>query len=335
MATDYSDASGTNLFDLRARKWAEGILSRLELEPSLLPEVVPSATVIGGVTREAAEETGLAAGTPVVIGGGDGACATVGAGVVRPQDAYCYIGSSSWISHVSTEPLYDPEQRTFTFAHLDPSYLFPTGTMQSAGGAYDWLEKLFRGSATDAAHAELDDLASQVPAGSRGLFFLPYLIGERSPHWNPNARGCFIGLSMVHGRGELARAVLEGVAYNLRTILGAFRRQDARIDSLRVIGGGARSPVWRQILADVLDVPLARPGLAVEATSLGAAIAAGVGVGLLPGYSVASEWAPADPAETPGADNVQGYDALYPLFCAAYEALAPLYNEIATQMRSD
>jgi xylulokinase len=159
--------------------------------------------------------------------------------------------------------------------------------------------------------------------------FLPYLIGERSPHWNPNARACFIGLTMSHGRGEMARAALEGVAYNLRTILDAFRRQGAQITTLRVIGGGARSAIWRQILADVLDVPLQRPRLAAEATALGAAVAAGVGVGLLPGYSVAADWVKTVSGEQPHPDGVAVYDRLYPLFCAAYDALVPLFDHIA------
>ncbi|MFO7697265.1 MAG: xylulokinase [Anaerolineae bacterium] len=330
MATDYSDASGTNLFDLRARRWSETILEHLELPIEMLPPALPSATVIGGVTCEAADATGLMVDTPVVIGGGDGACATVGAGVVRPSDAYNYIGSSSWISYVSTEPLYDPRQRTFTFAHLDPRYLFPTGTMQCAGGSYDWLERLLRGDGERQLYHELDRLAESVPSGGNGLFYLPYLMGERSPHWNPNARACFVGLSMAHGRAEVARSVLEGVAYNLRTIMDAFRRQGAAIDALRVIGGGAGSAVWRQILADVLNVRLIRPRLAAEATSLGAAIAAGVGVGLLPDYGIASDWVAVAPGEAPRAASVAVYSTLYPLFCAAYDALAPLFDSIAS-----
>lgn len=329
MATDYSDASGTNLFDLNQRRWSERIMERLELPMELLPPALPSSTIIGGVTREAAEATGLAYDTPVVIGGGDGACATVGAGVVLPSDAYNYIGSSSWISIVSTEPLYDPEQRTFTFAHLDPRYFFPTGTMQCAGGSYDWLDRLLRGDAGQPLYHELDALAASAPVGAQGLLFLPYLIGERSPHWNPNARACFVGLSMAHGRAEIARAVLEGVALNLRTILGAFRQQGARIDALRVIGGGAKSPLWRQILADVLEVPLLRPRLAAEATALGAAIAAGVGVGLLPDYGAAADWVSVQQGEAPRLDAVAEYDELYPLFAAAYEALVPLFERLA------
>jgi xylulokinase len=328
-ATDYSDASGTNLFDLRARRWSETMLQALELDPSLLPDALPSHTVIGAVTHESAQATGLAAGTPVVIGGGDGACATAGAGVVNPADAYNYIGSSSWISFVSREPLYDPAQRTFTFAHLDPEYLFPTGTMQCAGGSYDWLERVLRGAGDERLYARLDEMAAGVEPGAQGLFFLPYLIGERSPHWNPQARGAFVGLSMAHGRAEMARATLEGVAFNLRIILDAFREQGAPITALRLIGGGARSALWRQILADVFGLPVLRARLAVEATALGAAVAGGVGVGLFDGYSVAGRLVQVEPGEEPRAEVSARYQDLYSVFTEMYEALVPVYRRIA------
>ena len=285
--------------------------------------------MIGTVTRRAAGETGLVKCTPVVIGGGDGACATVGAGVVTPSDAYNYIGSSSWISFVSREPLYDPQQRTFTFAHLDPDYVFPTGTMQCAGGSYDWLERLLRGDADTRLYDEMEALAVDVAPGAQGLIFLPYLIGERSPHWNPHARAAFVGLTMAHGRAEMARAVLEGVAYNLRIILDAFRDQGAPISALRLIGGGARSPLWRQILADVFGLPVLQPKLLVEATSLGAAVAGGVGVGLYPDYGVAADLVHVDPGEGPQPAAAARYRELYPLFKETYAALVGVYDRIA------
>jgi xylulokinase len=327
-ATDYSDASGTNLFDLRKRRWSTEILEALELDAGLLPPALPSATVIGTVTSQAAKETGLAAGTPVNIGGGDGACATAGAGVVGPLDAYNYVGSSSWISVVSREPLYDPQQRTFTFAHLDPEYVFPTGTMQCAGGSYDWLERLLRGNAEQKLYDEMETLASSVEPGAQGLFFLPYLIGERSPHWNPHARGAFVGLTMAHGRAEMARAVLEGVAFNLRIILDALLAQGAPIQALRLIGGGARSPLWRQILADVFGLPVLRPRLLVEATSLGAAIAGGVGAGLYPDYGVVGELVQVEPGEEPRSKASERYGELYEVFQETYESLVGVYDQI-------
>jgi xylulokinase len=327
-ATDYSDASATNLFDLERREWAGDLMEAVGLDPDKLPPALPSSTVIGQVTPEAAAETGLRAGTPVVIGGGDGACATVGAGSVRSGDAYTYIGSSSWIAVTAETPLHDPQMRTFTFAHLDPKLYFPTGAMQCAGGAYDWLERLLRGEAEAKLYDQLEAAASTVAPGAEGLLFLPYLIGERSPHWNPLARGAFVGLTMAHGRPEMARAVLEGVALNLKLILDAFQDQGAGIDAMRLIGGGARSALWRQILADVYGLPILRPDLLAEATSLGAAITGGVGVGLFPDFRVAYEIVQVEEAERPNAAAQACYAELYPLFRETYRALEPIYERL-------
>lgn len=329
-ATDYSDASGTNAFDLRARRWSDEMLSGAGIDPSLMPPVLPSTAILGRVTPEAARATGLRVDTPVVIGGGDGACATAGAGVVQPGDAYNYVGSSSWIAFVSREPLYDPQQRTFTFAHLDADYLFPAGTMQCAGGSFDWLERLLRGPADGRIHHELDELAASVEPGAKGLLFLPYLMGERSPHWNPAARGAFVGLSMAYGRAEMARAVLEGVALNLRIILDAFRDQGAAITALRVIGGGARSALWCQILADVYGLPLLRPKLLVEATALGAAIAGGVGAGLYRSFAEGCANIQVEPGEEPRPAFAARYRELYGLFQETYARLAPIFGHLAT-----
>jgi xylulokinase len=281
-ATDYSDASNTNLFDLEARCWALDMVVATGLDPAKLPPIVPSTAVIGHVTPDAAALTGLLSGTPVVIGGGDGACATVGAGAIAPGDAYTYIGSSSWMAVTTERPLFDPAKRTFNLAHLDPALYFPLGAMQAAGGALDWLERLLRGRGRRRLYDDLGAAAAATPAGADGLLFLPYLSGERSPYWNPQARGAFVGLIMSHGRPHMARAVLEGVALNLKLILDALREagEAQAISAMRLIGGGARLAVWRQILADVLGLPIVLPELLAEATSLGAAIAGGVGVGL-------------------------------------------------------
>jgi xylulokinase len=327
-ATDYSDASSTNLFDLETRDWAADLIQAVGLDRRKLPRAYPSSTVIGQVTKQASVETGLLAGTPVVIGGGGGACATVGAGSVRPGDAYNYIGSSSWIAVTADRPLHDPKMRTFTFAHLDPELYFPTGTMQSAGGSFDWLERLLRGEGEAKLYDELETAVAGVPAGARGLLFLPYLIGERSPHWNPQARGVFAGLTMSHGRAEMARAVFEGVALNLRMILDAFQEQGAAIRAMRLIGGGGRSPAWRQILADVYELPILRPDLLAEATSLGAAIAGGVGVGLFADYSVAHDLVQVREGEQPNPLTQERYRTLYKLFGRTYTAMEPIFQEL-------
>jgi xylulokinase len=221
--------------------------------------------------------------------------------------------------------------RTFTFAHLDPKLYFPTGTMQCAGGAYDWLERLLRGEAQAKLYDELEAAASTAAPGAGGLLFLPYLIGERSPLWNPLARGAFVGLTMAHGRPEMARAVLEGVALNLKMILDAFQDQGAGIEAMRLIGGGARSALWRQVLADVYGLHILRPELLAEATSLGAAIAGGVGVGLFPDFCVAHEIVQVEEAERPDASAQARYAELYPLFRETYQALEPIYERLSTK----
>jgi xylulokinase len=249
--------------------------------------------------------------------------------VVGAGDAYTYIGSSAWIATALESPLYDPQMRTFTFVHPDPRLYFAVGAMQSAGGAFDWLVRLLTGTegGDREFYRQLDEAAAAIPPGAGGLLFLPHLIGERSPHWNPLARGAFVGLSMPHGRGAVSRAVLEGVAFNLRAILDAFRSQE-EIAAMRLIGGGAASPVWRQIIADVYGVPILRPQLLAEATSFGAAIAAGVAVGLYPGYEVARRFVVANRAEQPDPARHAVYDEVYALFLDTYRALEPIYARL-------
>ena len=323
IATDYSDASGTLLFDLTGHTWHAPFFERLQLAPERLPPLHASTDVVGSVTAAAAADTGLAVATPVVIGGGDGACAGVGAGVIEPGDAYCYIGASAWISMSSSRPVLDPQQRTFTFHHLHPERYCPMGTMQAAGGARDWAWRLLQ-----TAGAELDAEAAAAPPGAGGLIFLPYLLGERSPHWDPHARGAFAGLSMPTGRAEMARAVLEGVALNLRLILDALRTQVPGIDAMRLIGGGSNSTLWRQILADCFNLPIQTLALTGEATAWGAAVAGGVGVGVYT-WNIAAQCAQIVDTVEPVAAHVAIYAELASIYADAYTALAPIYARLA------
>ncbi|MDR3121519.1 MAG: FGGY-family carbohydrate kinase, partial [Clostridiales bacterium] len=259
--TDYSDASGTNLLDLSALRWSDTILEALGIKASLLPELHASTDVVGGVTRAVAGACGLLAGTPVVAGGGDGSCACVGAGAVREGDVYGILGSSSWISSVARKPLTDPEMRTFNWAHLDPQFYTPCGTMQAAGLSAQW----FSDALCDGAPVErLDESAAVSPVGANGLIFLPYILGERSPRWDVNARGAFAGISATTSRADMARAVLEGVGMNLRLIIGCLGlAPDAAIT---MIGGGAESRLWMQALADIWRRRVRLPERLSEAT---------------------------------------------------------------------
>jgi xylulokinase len=282
--TDPSDASGTNAWDQRAGAWSAELLAAAELDPALLPEVVPSATVIAGLTEDAARATGLDSGTPVVIGGGDGGTAALGAGLVEPgSGANATLGSSAWLSVVTGSPVRDPLRRVMTFDHVLPGRYLPLGAMQSAGASVEWLAEtlaLSRGAELQALLAA----ATGVEAADEGLFFLPYLMGERAPIWDARARGTFVGLARHHGSAHLARAVLEGVAFSLGSILLSLREvagPEQPIDRVDAIGGGARNAMWLQLMADTWGVTVRRRTVVDEANSLGAAVVGGLAVGLI------------------------------------------------------
>ena len=334
--TDPSDASGMNLYDLATGAWSPRILGAAEIDPAQLPAVVPSSAVVGEVHGSVVDEVGVPAGTPVVIGGGDGACAAVGAGVVAEGSAYNYVGSSSWIALATKAPIYDPDYKTFTFAHLVPGMFMPVGTMQAAGASYQWTRDQLCPFEVQAAetlrispYEMMNIQASGSPPGANGLLFLPYLMGERSPHWNPKARGGFVGLTIRHTRADVIRAVMEGVAMNLRVILDAFRAQGADVTAIRLIGGGARGRLWNQIMADIYGVPVQRLAILQEATSMGAALAGGIGVGLYPGFSMAEAMNPVAATIDPDPKAQRVYEAMLPIFRQTYEALIPVYDRLA------
>ncbi len=334
--TDYSDASGMNLLDIRALEWSEEILAAANIDRSKLPDIVESTEVVGKVTREAAGQCGLLEGTPVVIGGGDGACATCGAGVVSEGKAYIYLGTSTWMAVASTKPLIDPKRRTFTFCHFTRGLYFPAGTMQSGGGSFQWLKNTFCDSelaAAEQAKVDVYDLlnlkAGEAPPGSGGIIFLPYLMGERSPLWNPEARGCFIGLSVVHNKKHVIRSVLEGVAYNMKLIGEAFKEQGVDSRTIRMIGGGAKSRLWRSIFADIMEKTIVKLNYIEEATSIGAAIAGGVGVGIFSSLNEAEKLVKFEEELPPNKENFRIYRKYYQIFQESYEKLTGVFTMLA------
>jgi len=331
--SDYSDASGMNLLDIRSLKWSEELLDVTGLDKNKLPDLVESTEIVGKVTQKAASESGLTQGTAVVMGGGDGACATCGAGVVREGEAYIYLGTSTWMALATTKPLIDPKKRTFTFSHFHKGLYFPAGTMQAGGGSYGWMKNTLCDNEIAAAQnagVDVYDLlnlkAGEVSAGSEGLIFLPYLMGERSPLWNPNARGCFIGLSMVHNKSHMLRAVLEGVAYNMKLIGEAFAEQGVKNSTIRIIGGGAKSRLWRSIFADVMEKTIVRLNFIEEATSVGAAIAGGVGAGIFSSIRDAEKLVRVEDEVHPNEENVSVYKKYYEIFQKSYEQLVGVFD---------
>lgn len=337
LATDPTDASSTNAFDQRQGTWSTELIAAADLPETLFPEIVASTTVIGAVTAEAASASGLAPGTPVVLGGGDGPMAAIGAGVLAPSDgAYAYLGSSSWLSLASDEPLLDlPDMQTMTFDHVVPGRFVPTATMQAGGGSLSWIADLLSGTDNPADAERFERLvraSDSADASQSGLYFLPHLLGERSPYWNPHARGAFVGIGREHGPAHLTRAVLEGVAFNLSTCLDVLRDRSAAnggpaIDHIDAIGGGAASDTWLQIMADVFGATVARRSIVEEANSLGAAVTTLVGVGLLPDFSVARTLSTVTAVFEPDAERTAGYRAAHQRFLDAYRRLEPWFDE--------
>lgn len=335
IATDYSDASGTNAFDLNRFRWSETILSAAEIDLEMFPEARSSTDLLGTVTAEAAVATGLKAGTPVAIGGGDGSCAGVGVGCVRPGTAYNYLGSSSWIALTVEKPIVDPQMRTMNWAHCVPGFLHPSGTMQAAGASYQWLKNVVCTSESQAAAASAADVYELINAqiarsrpGAGGLIFLPYMLGERTPRWNPNARGAFLGLSLATRREDLLRAVMEGITLNLGIIVDIFR-QHVPIDAITVIGGGAKGVVWRQMMADIYGCRIQKLNFLEEATSMGAAVIGGVAVGLFPGFDVIERFIRVEEIVEPTPAHQAVYRRLLPIFDKCYHALVDVYDDLA------
>lgn len=318
-ATDMADASGTLLLDLKTRRWSEEMLTALEIVPDLLPQTFEGPEVTGQITPAAAGLTGLAAGTPVVAGGGDNACAAISAGLIHEGHGVCSIGTSGTLFVHSREPRIDPEGRLNAFCDAVPGGYHLMGVILSAGGALGWFRERLAGS--DSFETLMQE-ASTVPPGAEGLLFLPYLAGERSPLLDPHARGAFVGLSLAHGRGHLVRAVIEGVGFAFADCLDRMRSLGVEPPSLLLTGGGAQADLWRQVLAAQLRTPLASV-TAVEGPALGAAILAQVGAGLQPdlAHAVAAVVAEAPPPAATDAEWTRQYGELGARWRRLYPAL--------------
>jgi xylulokinase len=276
-AMDKADGSGTILFDLKQRNWSPEVLSALSIPADWMPPTYEGSEVTGKISPEAARITGLAAGTPVVAGGGDQAAQAVGVGVVDPGVIALTVGTSGVVFATTPSALIEPQGRLHAFCHAVPDKWHLMGVMLSAAGSLQWYRD------TLAAGISFDTLlqeAELVPPGSEGLIFLPYLTGERTPYPDPLARGAFIGLTVRHTRGHLTRAVLEGVAFGLKDSFGLIQSAGlGQINQVRASGGAMKGALWRQILADILGTDLVETNT-TEGGAFGAALLAGVGVGI-------------------------------------------------------
>jgi xylulokinase len=281
-ATDVADASGTLLFAVGERKWSNEILELTGIERSVLPAVYESPEVCGRVSAEGAAATGLREGTPVVAGAGDQAAGAVGLGVVRPGSVSATIGTSGVVFAATDRPALDPRGRVHTFCHAIPGRWHVMGVTQAAGLSLRWFRDRFGIAATATvrdAYEALTEEAAAAPAGADGLLWTPYLMGERTPHLDPQARAALVGLTMNHTRAHIIRAILEGVAFSLRDTLTIFAEMRVPATAIKLGGGGARSPLWRQIQADVYGQTV-EVAAAEEGAAYGAALLAGVGGGV-------------------------------------------------------
>ena len=279
-AMDVADASGTLLFDVVHRRWSAEVASATAIDERLLPPVFESPEIAGAVSSEGARATGLREGTRVVAGAGDQAAGAVGLGVVRPGAVSATIGTSGVVFAATDRPALDPPGRVHAFCHAVPGRWHVMGVTQGAGLSLRWFRDQFGAGREDGrdAYERLCAEAATVPAGAAGLLWAPYLMGERTPHLDPDARAALVGLTASHTRAHVLRAILEGVAFSLRDTLTIFEEMRVPVESIRLGGGGARSPVWRQIQAEIYGQPV-EVAAAEEGAAYGAALLAGVGAG--------------------------------------------------------
>lgn len=326
-ASDRAGGAGTILFDLAARTWSEEILDLLELDSSLFPDTYEGHEITGAITESAAAATGLSAGTPVVAGGGDQSANGVAVGAIDPGVVALSLGTSGVVFTATDAPSVEPEGRLHAFCHAVAGRWHFMGVMLSAAGSMRWFRDAL---APGVDFSDLTSAAGDVPAGSEGLLFLPYLTGERTPHPDPLARGAFVGLTVRHERTHLTRAVMEGVSFGLRDGFELIRSAGgADLTEVRASGGGTQSPLWRQILADVLNADI-RTVATAEGAAQGAALLAAVGAGWFADAAEASsQWLRLDPPTSPGPD-VNRYGELYQSYVRLYPALRDTMHELSS-----
>lgn len=324
-ATDKAGGSGTQLFNVAQRNWSDEVVTALGIDRAWLPQTFEGTAVTGTLTPAAAKVTGLPAGIPVVGGGGDQAANAVGTGAVVDGVVALSLGTSGVVFVSSNKPVVEPDGRLHAFCHAAPGKWHLMGVMLSAAGSLRWFRDTV---APGTEFSDLVDAAGKVPAGCDGLFFLPYLTGERTPHPDPLARGAFVGLTVRHTKNHLTRTVLEGVAYGLRDSFELMKAAGiTRINQVRISGGGAKSALWRQILADVFQAELVTVNTA-EGAAYGAALLAAVGTGAFNSVEEACQATINITGVTSPGDQSAIYQELYPLYRELYPTLKPIFHKM-------
>jgi xylulokinase len=336
-ATEVSVASGTGLFDVRARAWSFALMDRLAIDADLFPACHESPETTGRVSRSGAALFGLAEGTPVVGGGGDSVIQTIGSGVIAPGDVQTTIGTAGIVASALDRVIDNPQSRLQVFCNVAPGKWHAMGVTLNAGFAMNWFQRLLRGftEGKDWSYQGIAACAGGSPAGSRGLVFLPYLNGERAPHSDPDARGAFIGLTGLHGPSDMARAVMEGIAFALYDIFTVMREAGIEAHLVKASGGGARSVLWRQMQADLFGCDVVTTEGAAEGAAFGAALVAGLGIGLFKTPEQAAGLCRPLTRETAnGASRAHlqpgfaAYQALYPALRDTLHGLSQAFDDI-------
>ena len=334
-ATDVSEASGTGLFDVKNRRWSKDLLGRLDIPPAMLPRACESHEITGTIRDAIADQFGLPRGLPVVGGGGDAVIQTTGSGLIDPGIAQTIIGTAGIAASALDHSAANPEGRLQIFCNNAPGRWHCMGVSMNAGGSLAWLRRTLAAFTTEEPSFDaMTALAEPVPPGAEGLLFLPYLIGERCPHPDPDARGAFVGLTLRHGTGHLIRASMEGVVFSIREMLELMAPMGLPADTIRASGGGASSPLWRQIQADALGAEIEIVSGAAEGGAFGAALVAGVGSGIWPDLQTATKTIEVESRTEPNAAAKPAYDAAFSVYKELYPTLKPRFDDIAKQTES-
>jgi xylulokinase len=329
LATEVSDASGTLMFDVQGRKWSNELIDKLGIDPTILPRCYESPEITGYLTKAAALELGLKPGVPVMGGGGDQAAGAVGNGIVEEGAALISIGTSGVVFAAHKKPLLDKQARLHSFCHAAPGLWHSMGVMLSAGGSLRWLRETLREVKPGIDYPEMTRLAKKTSTGANGLFFLPYLTGERTPHFDPFARGVFFGISLKNGLGDMARAVIEGVSFGLKDSVEIMKESGVKIKRFYLSGGGAKSEFWSQLLADILQSKIYRLKVD-EGPSFGSAMLAMVGTGIFPNVQNAGKQTlKLKDSFDPELQTSRRYQELYQAWRTLYPMAAEKFKEFA------
>ena len=332
--TDYAEASGTLLFDVAKRAWSAPLFDLFAIPQDLFPEALPSDEIIGHVTPEAAAVIGIPAGTPVVNGSSDNSASALGAGMLNPGQVTLIVGTAGVITVCSDRPLPDPDHRTLCWHYCLRDTWVTLGITQTAGESLNWFKRAFdpgdaEGEAED-VFARYNQAVASIPDGSEGVIFLPYLNGERTPYWDSHARGVFYGISLTTEKAHFIRAVMEGVSFALRHTIETVESLGITINEIRAVGGGAKSPVWREILGKILNKPIVTVSVP-DAANLGNILLCGKALGIYPSLEEASARMVTTDTCVDYQQETDTYERQYRIFLELYEQLKGTFRHAAGQ----